>query len=86
MAGSLGCTVIALLTLGGCGMCNGDLAKWQGCRGLASMDGLDRLGLPLVGLGMQDFGSDGPEKACSVCGCWDCQKSIVAHGTVGMVL
>ena len=47
------------------------LAKWQGCGGLASTDSLERLGLPLVGLGMWDFGGDDPEKACSVWGCWD---------------
>ena len=59
------------MTLRGHGMHNGNLAEWQECGGLASTDGLERLGLPLVGLGMQDFGSDGPEKACSVCSCWD---------------
>ena len=52
-------------------MCDGNLAEWWGCGGLISTDGLERLGLPLVGLGIWDFGSDGPEKACSVWGCWD---------------
>ena len=52
-------------------MHDGSLPKWQGSGGLVSTDGLERLGLPLVNLGMQDFGSDGPVMACSLWGCAD---------------
>ena len=70
-------------------MHDGSLPKWWGCGGLASTDGLERLGLPLAGLGMWDFGSDGPVMAYSLwgcldglekhCGLWDCGDGPVKH-------
>ena len=70
-------------------MHDGSLPRWWGSGGLASTDGLVRLGLPFVGLGMWNFGSDGPVMACSVWGCvhgpekhcslWDCGDGPVKH-------
>ena len=70
-------------------MYNGNLAEWQGFGGLARMDGLGRLGIPLLGLGIQDFGGDGPEKHCGLWNCldgpvkhcclWDCENGPVKH-------
>ena len=54
-------------------MCNGSLANWQGSGGLARMDDLERLGMLWMGLGMWDFGRDGPEIHCFLwgfCCCW----------------
>ena len=60
-----------LMTPGGCRICEGNLPKWWGSGGLASTDGLVRLGFPFVGLGISDFGSDGLEIACGEWGCAD---------------
>ena len=68
---SPGHTVTALLTCSGHGMHDGNLAEWQGCGGLARTDDLGRLGMSLIGLGMQDFDGDGPEKYCGLWDCWD---------------
>ena len=86
---SLGYTVIALLTPGGHGICEGNLPRWWGSGGLESTDGLARLGFPFTGLGISDLGGDGPEMACSLQGCtdgpgkhcclWDCGEGLVKH-------
>ena len=54
-------------------MHNGNLANWQGSGGLARTDGLGRLEMLLLGLGIWDFGGDGPGKHCCLwefCCCW----------------
>ena len=51
-----------MLTPGGCGICEGNLPRWQGSGGPASTDGLARQGFPFTGLGICDFGSGGLAK------------------------
>ena len=49
-------------------MRDGNFANWQGSGGLGRMDCLARLGILWLGLGMWDFGGDGPEMHCFVWG------------------
>ena len=85
----LGCTIISLLTPGGCGIYEGNLLNWWGSGGLGSPDGLARLGFPFAGLGICDLCSDGPDTACSLWDCtdgpgkhcclWDCGDGLAKH-------
>ena len=73
---SPGYTVTALLWCSGHRMHDGNVAEWHRCGGLARTDGLGRLGMPLLGLGMWDFCRDGPAKHCCL---WNCGDGPVKH-------